>query len=117
MVTNKDLVGFFSKRNIPEKERKEKGFYSVILTISYLHDDGFEPCVIDLTKLAQYPDEEEYILLPFTFLKLKNIIIDSNKLIADIELEIVGKKEILEYKLKDKKELQFDDKANIMFIK
>ena len=117
MVTNKDLVGFFSKRNIPDKERKEKGFYSVILTISYLHDDGFEPCVIDLTKLAQYPDEEEYILLPFTFLKLKNIIIDSNKLIADIELEIVGKKEILEYKLKDKKELQFDDKANIMFIK
>ena len=117
MVTNKDLVGFSSKRNISDKERKEKGFYSVILTISYFHVDGFEPCVIDLTKLAQYPDEEEYILLPFTFLKLKKIIIDSNKLIADIELEIVGKKEILEYKIKDKKELQFDNNANIMFIK
>lgn len=117
IVDNRDIVEFISKRNLTEKERKNKGFYSVILSIYYLHDDGFEPCIIDLKDLAQYPDEEQYIVLPFTFMKIKKITIDSKKYIADIDLEIVGKKEILEYKIKEKKEIEFDDKNNIMFIK
>ena len=118
MVNKKPFVDISSKRNLSSKERKEKEFYSVIMKIEYLYDEGYEPCVIDLNNLAQYPDEEEeFILLPFTFLTLKNIEIDSDKYTADIELEIIGKKEILEYKIKESKIIEYDKDEKIMIAK
>ncbi len=116
MSNKKDFAQIISKRNLSEKERKKKEFYSVILKIDYLYDDSYEPCVFDLKELAQYPDEEEYILLPFTFLKIKKITIDSNNFIADIELVIIGKKEILEYKIKESHTIVFDKKQVIMDV-
>ena len=106
-----------SKRNLSENERKAKEIYSVIMTIDYLYDKGFEPSVFDLKDLAPYPDEEDYILLPFTFLDLIKINIDSNKFIADIELHIIGKKSILENKVKESKPLYFDKKFQIIDYK
>lgn len=107
-----------SKRNAPEINRKNKDIYSVILKISYLYDSYYEPCIFDIKDLASYPDEEEYIMLPFTFMTLKKIIIDSNKYIADIELEVVGKEEILEYKIKDKnKNIEYNKQKHIMVVK
>ena len=117
LKNKKEFAEIISKRNISDKERKEKEFYSVIITITYLYDDEYEPSVFNLKDLAQYPDEEEYILLPFTFLELNKINIDSNKFIADIELDIIGKKEILEDKIKDSKTVEYDTKKKIMFIK
>ena len=87
------------------------------MKIDYLYDDGYEPCVFDLKELAQYPDEEEYILLPFTFLKLKKIAIDSNQFTADMELSIIGKTEILENKIKESQNIYFNNEKNIMDVK
>jgi len=89
-----NLAEIFSKRNVPEKARKEKEFYSVIMKISYLYENGYEPSIFDLKGLSQYPDEEDYYLLPFTFLNLNKFTIDSNKYTADIEFLVIGKKEI-----------------------
>ena len=114
MSDNNKFAEITSKRNLSEKERKEKEYYSVIMKIDYLYDSGYEPSIIDLKDLAQYPDEEEFILLPFTFLTLNTINIDSNKFIADIEMQIIGKKEILETKIKESKTLVFDKKNKIM---
>jgi hypothetical protein len=116
ITADKKLAENFSKRNMPEKDRKEKGIYSVIMKIDYLYDDGYEPSIFEIKDLAPYPDEEEYIVLPYTFLKLKNAKIDSSKLFADIELEVIGKKEILEYKIKDLKEIKYNKKEHIMSI-
>ena len=117
ITTNKDFAEISSKINIPDNVRKAKGFYSVIMKINYSFKDGYESCIIDLTDLAQYPDEKEYILIPFTFMNLSKIQIDSNKFIANIELEIIGKKEILEYKIKENKEILFDKLENIIYTK
>ena len=117
LINKKEFAEMFSKRHIPDKDRKANGFYSVILKIDYLYDDGYEPSVFNLKDLAQYPDEEDYILLPFTFLELKSINIDSSKFIADIELDIIGKKDIFENKIKDGKKVEFNPKKKIMFIK
>lgn len=107
-----------SKRNAPEINRKTKDFYSVILKISYLYDDYYEPSIFEIKDLASYPDEEEYIMLPFTFMKLKKIIIDSNKYTSDIELEVVGKEEILENKIKNKsKNIEYNKQKGIMTVK
>ena len=87
------------------------------MKINYLFDNGYEPSVFNLKDLSDSPDEQEFILLPFTFLKLKSIRIDSSKYIADLELDILGKKEILENKIKESKTIEFDEKQNIMFAK
>ena len=85
------------------------------MKIEYLYDDGYEPCIYNLIDLCQYPDEEEYFLLPFTFLNLKNITIDSKKLTADIKLQVIGKKYILEKDIKEGKSIEFD-KNNVIMI-
>jgi len=117
MTTKKDIADILAKRKIPEKERKAKELYSVIMKINYLYDDGYEPSVFDLRDLAVYPDEEEYILLPFTFLRINKIKIDSNTFTADIELTVIGKKEILEYKIKKSHKMEYDSKNKIMISK
>jgi hypothetical protein len=107
-----------SKRNAPEINRKNKDIYSVILKISYLYDEYFEPSIFEIKDLATYPDEEEYIMLPFTFMILKKVIIDSNKYTSDIELQVVGKEQILEYLIKDKsKNIEYNKQKHIMAVK
>ena len=56
-------------------------------------------------------------MLPFTFYKLDKIIIDCDNYISDIELKIIGKKEILENKIKISQEIVYDHNLNIMKIK
>ena len=117
MTDKINLAEIFSKRNVPEKARKEKEFYSVIMKISYLYENGYEPSIFDLKGLSQYPDEEDYYLLPFTFLNLNKFTIDSNNYTADIEFLVIGKKDILEYKVKESKTITYDKKQNIMIAK
>ena len=117
--SNKELAELLSKRKMEIEERKQKQFYSVILKVDYLYDDGYKPSIIDLRDLLPYPNDENYIILPFTFYTLKKIEIDSDKYLADIELEIIGKDEILENQIKndDKKVLDYDKKNHIMILK
>ena len=68
MTTEKNLANISSKRYSSELVEKNNKLYSVIIQIDYLYDDGYEPCIYNLTQLSNYPDEEDYILLPFTFL-------------------------------------------------
>ena len=93
LVNRKDFAEKDSERKLSEKERKNKEFYSVIMKINYLFEKEYEPSVFNLKNLSD-SKEEEFILLPFTFLKLKSIKIDSSNYIADLELDIFGKKEI-----------------------
>ena len=115
ITEKKELAQVSSKRDM---NYKNKDLYSVIFKIDYFYQKGYEPSVIDLKDLLYYPDEYEYILLPFTFLKLKKIEINSTKLTADIELEIIGKDEVLEYQIgKSKGILEYNEKENKMYVK
>ena len=113
----KEFAEIISKRNNSESQRISKEIYSVIMEIKYLYDDGYEPCIYNLRNLCQYPDEEEFIILPFTFLTLKKITINSKNLTADLELEVIGKTEILEEKIKESKSIEYDINSNIMVPK
>ena len=100
MTTKKDLAEISSKRNISSKERKEKDIFSVIFTIKYYYDVyNEESNIIEVKDLSGAPKEEEYILLPFNFLYLAKIKIDSINYTADIDLEI--KKEIYSGNIKE----------------
>ena len=58
-----------------------------------------------------------YLFQPFSFYYLKDIHIDIQKKTADIFLETVGKKEILEEKLRGGSEIKYSRKNKIMEIK
>jgi hypothetical protein len=88
VTTKKELAEISSKRNIPDEERKKKDIFSVILQIEYFCKVNEKPCAFELKDLSPIPEEDEYIILPFTFLNIKRITIDSNKFIVDILLQI-----------------------------
>ena len=119
LITFPSFFTMTGKKMLAELNSKgsKKFMFSVLMKIEYLYDDGYEPCVYDLTVLQQYPDEEEYILLLFTFLNLKNIYFDIDKHTANIDLEIIGKQEILEKKIIKGKNIEYDKEQHIMISK
>ena len=114
MTKNKNIAELMSKRKM---NKKNKNLFSVIMTFEYQHNDGYEPSAFDLSDLSLYPDEEESILLPFTFLYLKSININSNNYTVDIDLEIIGKTEELEKKIKKGSIIEYDKENHAMFTK
>jgi hypothetical protein len=114
---NKEFAELTAKRYYYKGKNKDNELYSVMMKFDYLHDDGYEPSIFQLKYLMQYPEEEDYILLPFTFLKITKVDIDSSKFIADIYFDIVGKLNILENDIRNGKNLEYDPKNHLMVIK
>lgn len=112
MTTKINYAELSSKR---KNNKKDNNLFSVIMKIEYLHDEGYEPSAFDLSDLSQYPDEEDYYLLPFTFLYLKNIAFDLENLNADINLEIIGKSEVLEKEIKKGHKIEFNNNEHIIY--
>ena len=108
----KELALLNSQRNLHSMYRKDKSLFSAMLNIDYLFDDGYEPSIFDLNNLIPYPDEEEFIVLPFTFFCVKSIKYDILKMNVDIDLQVIGKFEILEEKVKNGKKIIYDDKSH-----
>ena len=90
MTTKRQIAEISSKRNISDEKRKEKNLFSVIIKIDYLYDEEYEPSCFELKHLSPFPEEEEYIVLPFTFYIIDKITIDCDKYISDIEMRIIG---------------------------
>ena len=80
------------------------------MTFKYSPKKYYVPTIYDLKDLLEFPDEEGNVILPFTYMKVNNITTDSEKRICDIELEIIGKKEILEMEIIDKKIIENNSK-------
>jgi hypothetical protein len=110
----KELALLKSERNQILTDRKNQNLFSVILNIEYYYDNNFEPSIFDINELMPYPDEEEFIVLPFTFFELKNIEYNTKNMEADIYLNVIGKSEILENKVKFGKKLNYDKDGKIM---
>ena len=110
----KEYAEWSSKRKSHLEGKNVNDLYSVIMKFNYSHQEGYEPSIYELKDLSNFPEEEEHIILPFTFIKVKNINTDSTKLICDIELEIIGKKEIFEAKINDKTSIQYDFSQDLM---
>ena len=114
ITSKKELAELNSERNIPLNNRKNKNLFSVMITFNYLHDEGFTPSIFDLSELIPYPDEEEFIALPFTFFHLVKVKIDESKMNVDIEMTVIGKFGFLEERVRMGKKLYFNEKKFIM---
>ena len=90
--------------------------FSIVYYITNGYKSNWIPNGINVQKVAKFK-EKEFLYQPFSFYYLKDVQIDYDNFSADIYLETIGKKEILEEKIKFKKEIEYNKKENIMQIK
>ena len=106
----------FSGRGEAKTLYKRKLLFSVILIIKNIYKKNWIPNGITFQKLTLF-DEKEIIYQPFSFYFVKDVKIDYKKYKADIYLETIGKLEILEEKIQKGKEIEYNEKENIMLEK
>ena len=104
----------FSGRGEKDSFRDKR--FSTIFYIKNMYNDNFISNAIDIKESSRY-HETEYVFLPFSFFRVKDVKINLNDYIADIYLETVGKKQILENEIKLGKEIEFNSQKNIIQIK
>ena len=90
---------------------KNKEQYETIIIIDYIYKKDFIPTAIDVSEISAFPHEKEYLFPPYSFFKVKNTKIDHSSRTAEIELETVGRKKILEEYLKDASTLVYKEEG------
>ena len=104
LTTKEKFAEYISNRNISVEERKKNDLYSVIMNIKYIFNKDYKSGIYYINDLATFKDEEGYLLLPFTFMEIKNININSNNYCVDIDCEISENKLLNNLKKNNKEE-------------
>ena len=99
------------------KYKNAKSQFSTIFYIKNIYKKNYIPNGIIITDVSEFKYEKECLFQPFSFFYVKDIEIDLNKYVAKIYLETIGKTEILEEQLKQGKEIEYNQKENIMQVK
>ena len=113
---NNETCERFSGRKESVEYRKSEKIFSVIFYINFDLKSNWFPNGIDVHDISDYSEEEEILFQPFTFFKILKADIDFDQNIADIDLEVIGRKEILENKIKDNKIITYNMNEGIMEI-
>ena len=85
-----------------------------MITINYKYQEGWETSAFNINKLSQNEEEKEVIFPSFSFFKIKNIVIDFEKFVANIELKNIGEKTLLEKVIQEDKIISYNKSENIM---
>lgn len=72
---------------------------------------------INIQNESPYKSERAFLFQPFSFYFVKDVQIDTQNYTSTIYLETIGKEEILEEQIKKGKEIEFNEKAQIMEVK
>ena len=106
----------FSGRKRSKEQYRTNKIFSVIYIITNKYKKNWIPNGINVQKESEY-NEKEILYQPFSFYKVTKVIIDKDNYTADIYLETIGKKEILEEEIKKGKNIVYNDKNEIMEVK
>ena len=106
----------FSDRNSSPEYRKNQKIYSCIFFIRFILKSNWFPNGIDVHNISCFGNEEEILFQPFTFFKITKVDINFDINIADINLEVIGRKEILEEKIKKGKIITYNINEGIMEV-
>ena len=92
--------------------------FSVEFKITNLYDEknNWVSNCIDIQDVADQKIEKEFLYQPFSFYKVTSVDLDVKGHKADICLETVGKKEILEEQIKLGKKIKYNKSENIMEV-
>ena len=99
----------FGGRTTEIPTRKQQGLFSVVLVIDHKFRKGNAvPNGINIESISLYKSESECLFLPFSFFKVKKVDINLEKFECDIEVENYSRKFILEEKMKNGYNLNFN---------
>ena len=87
--------------------------YAVVMKINYNCPENQIPTVVDITNLSDF-DEDERLILPFSFFKISNVIINKNEKKAIIEMETLNREKINESELTEKSIIKYNKEKGIM---
>ena len=114
---NEKIAKDWSRRSISKQIYDNNFQFSIVYYITNNYKNNWVSNGINIQKESQFPNEDEYLFLPFSFYKVTDVKININEYTADIFLETIGKKEILEEQIKLGKEIEYNILENIIQIK
>ena len=109
-----EIIKSYSKEE--QALNNEEEFVVIFHITNKFLDTTWIPNCIEVNKYYSEEEEDKFLFLPFSFYKVKKVDIDLKNYKAEIFLEAIGKKEILEQKIKLGKEIKYNEKDNIMEI-
>ena len=111
------IVINFAGRKQTKLLYQQKFVFSTIIYITNLYKNNWVSNAIDIQNESIYMQEKEFVFQPFSFFHVKNVKINISDYTADIYLETIGKKEILEEQIQIGKEIEYNKEENIIQIK
>ena len=110
-----NIANFFAGKADKNLYKNTKNF-SVIYIITNNYKEGWISNAVNIQENSDKKHEQEILFLPFSFYYVRDVKIDTEKHTADIYLETIGKKEILEEKIKEEKSIRYNYIENIMEV-
>ena len=104
-------IRFAKIEDIDMKKQEHK--YSIIFNITIKQNMDFFPLYFKISE-TYYKDEEEFLFNPFTFFKIQDYKFDYSNKNLFLELEAIGRKEILELHLDERHKLIYNEEKNIV---
>ena len=114
---DKSIANNFSSRDERLSLYKANLKFSVIFHIKHKYKNNWISNGINIQKEAYYYSEKEILFQPFCFYLVEDVKIDIKNYTGDIYLKTIGKTEILEEKIKLKKDIYYNEKEKIMKIR
>ena len=113
-----EIARKWAGRGKEEEVYKNSLKFSVVFHITNLYekDKKWISNSVNIQKNSRFKKEKEILFQPFSFYRVKEAKFDTLNYKADIHLETVGKKEILEERLKMGEEIKYNKKENIMEV-
>ena len=94
-------------------DKKIKSKFKTIFFIKNIYKKNWISNAINV-KSESEEKIEEFVFLPFSFFRVKDVQIDINDFSAEVYLETIGKTEILEYQIQNGNEIDYNEMYNIM---
>ena len=93
---------------------KNANEFSTLYFIKNIHNNDWISNGIDIQDISRYKSEKEVLYHPFSFYKLTDVKINIVDKTAEIYLETIGKKKILELEIQKGKTVVYNEKLSIM---
>ena len=114
---NEEFAKRWAERGNTQALYKANLKFSVVFKITNFCNKDWISNGIDVMKESQFKNEKEILYQPFSFYYVRDVRIDNKNYLADIDLDTIGKTEILEEKIREGKEIEFNPKLKIMQVK
>ena len=107
-----DIAKEFAHYNEPKQNRNN--LFSVIYIVTVEPKNNWIAQGFSINELSHYEKEKEILFQPFCFFKIANIVVNTDKNICNIYLNLIGKKEIWEQSMNNTSSVFYLENENVV---